>query len=85
MEITKEFLEERGFILDNQDNVILNYIKKINEYNDIVLTVSPMVEFFIWVKFEDYEDPNMDGYKVHLDTDDFDLAEKIALTISGVE
>ncbi|MEA1848971.1 hypothetical protein U9K52_08625 [Chryseobacterium sp. MHB01] len=85
MEITKEFLESRGFVLDNQENVVINYVKKINERNDLVVAVSPLPGFFVWVKEEDFEDPNMDGVRVHLDTDDFDLAERIASAIAGVE
>ncbi|WP_343643975.1 hypothetical protein [Chryseobacterium sp.] len=85
MEITKEFLEEKGFVLDNKENVIINYVKKINEFNDLVVAVSPLQEFFIWVKDQEFEDPDMDGVKIHLDTDDFDLAEKIAQIICGVE
>lgn len=85
MEITKKFLEERGFVLDNQENIIINYIKQVNDLNDLVITISPLVEFFVWVKHEDFEDPNMDGVKVHINTDDFDLAEKIAQSICGVE
>ncbi|WP_148043485.1 hypothetical protein [Chryseobacterium sp. G0240] len=84
-EITKEFLEEKGFVLENQENIIINYVKKINEFNDLVLAVSPLQEFFIWVKHEDFQDPDMDGVKVHLDTDNFDLAEKLAEIICGVE
>lgn len=85
MEITKEFLEEKGFVLDNKENVVINYVKKINEFNDLVVAVSPLQEFFIWVKDQEFEDPDMDGVKVHLDTDDFDLAEKAAQIICGVE
>lgn len=85
MDLTKEFLQERGFVLENQENIIVNYVKKINEHNDLVLAVSPLQEFFIWVKEEDFEDPNMDGVKIHLNTDDFDLAEKAAQIICGVE
>jgi hypothetical protein len=85
IEFNKTFLEKRGFVLVNQDNVIINYIKKINEYNDLVVAVSPLPEFFIWVKDEDFEDPDMEGVKVHLDTDDFDFAENMAHAIAGVE
>lgn len=85
MDVTKEFLEEKGFVLENQENVVVNFVKKINDLNDLVLAVSPLQEFFVWVKDEDFEDPNMDGIKVHIDTDDFDLAEKIAQSICGVE
>lgn len=85
MEITKEFLEKRGFVEDNQENVVINYVKKINDLNDLVVAITPLQEFFVWVKDEDFEDPMMDGTKVHIDTDDFDFAEKIANAICGVE
>lgn len=85
VELNKTFLEKRGFTLENQDNLIINYVKKINDYNDLVVAVSPLPEFFIWVKDQDFEDPNMEGVKVHLDTGDFDFAEKIAYAIAGVE
>ncbi|MEL7678133.1 hypothetical protein [Elizabethkingia meningoseptica] len=85
MNITKEFLEEKGFALDSTEGVIVNYVKKINDRVDLVLAISPLEEFFIWVKDEDFEDPNMDGVKVHLDTNDFDLAEKAAQIIVGIE
>ncbi|MDV3751189.1 hypothetical protein CMU19_07300 [Elizabethkingia anophelis] len=85
MNITKEFLEEKGFVLDSTEGVIVNYVKKINDRVDLVLAISPLEEFFIWVKDEDFEDPNMDGVKVHLDTNDFDLAEKAAQIIVGIE
>ncbi|MCT4190230.1 hypothetical protein ATE49_15095 [Elizabethkingia miricola] len=85
MDITKEFLEEKGFALDSTEGVIVNYVKKINDRVDLVLAISPLEEFFIWVKDEDFEDPNMDGVKVHLDTNDFDLAEKAAQIIVGIE
>ena len=83
--IDDEFLEKRGFVLENQENIIINYVKKINEHNDLVVAVSPLPEFFIWVKDQDFEDPNMEGVKVHIDTDDFEFAEKIAHAIAGVE
>lgn len=85
MDITKEFLEEKGFALDSTEGVIVNYVKKINDRVDLVLAISPLEEFFIWVKDENFEDPNMDGVKVHLDTNDFDLAEKAAQIIVGIE
>lgn len=85
MNVTKEFLEEKGFALDSTEGVIVNYVKKINDRIDLVLAISPLEEFFIWVKDEDFEDPNMDGVKVHLDTNDFDLAEKAAQIIVGIE
>ncbi|AQX00437.1 hypothetical protein [Elizabethkingia anophelis] len=85
MNITKEFLEEKGFALDNTEGVVVNYVKNINDRADLVLAISPLEEFFIWVKDEDFEDPNMDGVKVHLDTNDFDLAEKAAQIIVGIE
>lgn len=85
MDITKEFLEDKGFALDSTEGVIVNYVKKINDRIDLVLAISPLEEFFIWVKDEDFEDPNMDGVKVHLDTNDFDLAEKAAQIIVGIE
>ena len=85
MELTQELLEQRGYVPQNQDNVVLNYVKKINELNDVVIAISPLEELFIWVKDPEFEDPNMDGIKIHVNTDDLEQIEKLAEIIDFVE
>lgn len=85
MELTQEKLEQRGYVLQNQDNIILNYVKKVTELNDVVIAISPITELFIWVKDPEFEDPLMDGIKIHVNTDDLEQIEKLAEIIDFIE
>lgn len=84
-EIDGKDLEEKGFVFNNQENVILDYTKKISDRVRLVFAISPLIECFVWVLDEDYEDENMDGMKVHILPDSVDEAILIAEKINYVE
>jgi hypothetical protein len=74
----KEELEAKGFKMDIEgDGVIVNFVKEINEDVELVLTIAPMNELFIYLK--------EDEIRIVLDTDDLDLAEKLASIIVEID
>ena len=81
--MNKEKLLEKGYTFD-EDEVFAQYIKTITPMTDVVVQVSPVFEVFIWVKDNDFEDPDMDGQRIGLDTEDLDFAEKIAKVVMYV-
>lgn len=85
VEIDSKDLEKKGFVFNNQENVIMDYSKKISERVSLVFAISPLIECFVWVLDEDYEDENMDGMKVHISPDSIDEAILIAQKINSVE
>lgn len=78
------YLKENGYEYD-EDEVFAQYIKKVTDYTDVVVQLAPVFEVFIWVKYEDFEDPDMDGQRIALNTEDMDLAESFAKIVSYVE
>lgn len=84
-EIDAKDLEEKGFVFNNYENVIMEYTKKISERVRLVFAISPLIECFVWVLDEDFEDENMDGMKVHILPDSIDEAILIAAKINSVE
>lgn len=77
-------LTDRGFVYD-ADEVFSQYIKTINPMVDLVFQIAPVFEIFIWVKDEDFEDPDMDGQRIGLETIDVDKAIELAEIVAYVE
>ncbi|WP_066435501.1 hypothetical protein [Chryseobacterium sp. CCH4-E10] len=80
-ELDHEELEKKGFIINNDENIIVNFKKKLNERNDLVFELSPEPGVFVWCKDEDFQDENMDGVRVYIHPNSIDeaifIAEKI--------
>ena len=77
-------LTERGFVYD-EDEVFSQYIKEINPMVDLVFQIVPIFEIFIWVKDADFEDPDMDGQRIGLQTVEVDKAIELAQIVSYIE
>ncbi|ROH98309.1 hypothetical protein EGI16_21770 [Chryseobacterium sp. G0240] len=84
-EIDHEELKDKGFVFNNEDNIIVNFKKKINDRNDLVFELSPEPSLYLWCKDEDYEDENMDGVRVYLHPESVDEAILIAEKIVYVD
>lgn len=84
-EINSKDLEEKGFVFNNQENVIMDYSKKINDKVSLVFAISPLIECFVWCLDEDYEDEKMDGVKVHILPESVDEAIIIAQRMNFIE
>lgn len=86
--LTKEILEEKGFVFESLENGLFQHFsKKVKNNNSLVIEVAPMQEIYIWCPDEDSDpdDPEADGVRIVLDTDDLDLAEKCAEIILGFD
>jgi hypothetical protein len=76
--MTKEELEAKGFKMDIEDNgTFINYVKDINADVELVVTIHPIPEVFIYMK--------EDEARVVLNTDDLELAEKLAVIIVEID
>jgi hypothetical protein len=84
-EINAKDLEEKGFVFNNEENIIMDYSKKISDRVRLVFSISPLIECFVWVLYEDYEDENMDGMKVHILPASVDEAILVAQKIHYIE
>lgn len=84
--LTKEILEEKGFVFESLENGLFqHYKKKIDENVDLVVEVAPEQTIFVWIADEDAEDRENEGVRVILDVEDIDFAIKCAGAIVGVE
>ncbi|AYZ12911.1 hypothetical protein EGY05_13675 [Chryseobacterium arthrosphaerae] len=84
-ELDHEELENKGFTLNNEENIIVNFKKKINDQTDLVFELSPEPGVFVWCKDEDFQDENMDGVRVYIHPDSVDEAVFIAEKIVCVD
>ncbi|UDQ55019.1 hypothetical protein LJF28_04955 [Chryseobacterium indologenes] len=84
-EIDSQELEQKGFVFSNEQNLIMDYSKKINDRVRLVFAISPLIECFVWCLNEDYEDENMDGMKIHILPESIDEAILIAERINYIE
>ncbi|PTT24209.1 hypothetical protein DBR28_18595 [Chryseobacterium sp. HMWF028] len=85
IELNHEELLKTGFTFNNEEIIIVNYKKKINDQNDLVLELSPEPGVFVWCKDEDFQDENMDGVRVYIRPDSVDEAVFIAEKIVCVD
>lgn len=84
-EIDGKDLEKKGFVFNNQENMIMDYSKKINNRVSLVFSISPLIECFVWCLDEDWEDNQFDGTKIHISPESVDEAILVAQRINFVE
>lgn len=85
IEINSKDLEKKGFVFNNQENVIMDYSKKINDRVSLVFSISPLIECFVWCLDEDWEDQQMDGIKIHISPESVNEAILVAQRINFIE
>jgi len=82
--LTKELLEENGFIFESEDNGIFQqYVKDIGEDGkQLICAITPLPEIFVWLPDSPGDE---EGFRITLDVDNIDLAIKVAESIAEIE
>lgn len=86
-ELTKEYLEGKGFVFVVEENGIFQqFEKEIGEGGKkLILAITPMPEIFVWVPDTECGSEEEDGARVVLDVEDIDKAILAAELIAGIE
>lgn len=83
--LTKEILEEKGFVFESEENGIFQqYVKNIGEDGkQLICAITPIPEIFVWLP--EFEGDTEDGFRITLDVKDIDTAIIVAESIAEIE
>jgi len=82
--LTKESLEENGFVFESEENGIFQqYVKNIgDDGKQLVCAITPLPEIFVWLPDSPGDES---GFRITLDVESIELAIKVAESIAEIE